>query len=333
MSKDNVLLEIKNLSVEYPTHFGVVQAVGNVDLTVRRGEALGLVGESGCGKSTLGFALLQLLRPPGRIAGGEIWFNGENLTAKSESEMRKIRGKHIAMIFQDPMTSLDPLYSVAQQLIEAIQTHEPEVSHKQAMERIVRLFERFGIAEDRLHDYPHQLSGGMRQRVMIGLALALNADLIIADEPTTSLDVIVEAQIMGLLKELREDFNLTLILITHNMGIVADLADRVAVMYAGRLVEVAPVLELYEEAKHPYTQGLLRSIPNISLAESKLEIMAGSPPDLIRPPTGCRFHPRCPFVMPVCSVEEPRMREVEPGHEVACWLYEPEGGERGGGSE
>jgi len=322
MAKTNTLLELKNLDVEYPTHFGVVQAVGNVNLTIQRGEVLGLVGESGCGKSTLGFALLRLLRPPGRIAGGEIWFKGENLMAKSEAEMRKIRGKHIAMIFQDPMTSLDPLYTVSQQVVETIRVHEPDVSHEAAKERLVALFERLGIASDRLDDYPHQLSGGMRQRVMIGLALALNADLIIADEPTTSLDVIVEAQIMGLLRELRQDYNLTLILITHNMGIVANIADRVAVMYAGRLIEIAPVLELYENAKHPYTQGLLRSIPNISLAQSTLEIMAGSPPGLISPPTGCRFHPRCPFVKPICSEEEPLMQELAPGHETACWLYD-----------
>ncbi|MFQ6059532.1 MAG: ABC transporter ATP-binding protein [Anaerolineae bacterium] len=315
------LLQIRDLEVHYATRMGLVQAVDRVSLDVRRGEVLGLVGESGCGKSTLGMALLRLVPPPGRIVGGRIFFNGRDLLALSEAEMRDLRGRHISMIFQDPMTSLNPVQRIDDHIIEAIQAHEKGVSRRAARERAAELVDKLGIVSDRLTDYPHQLSGGMRQRIMIGLALALNADLIIADEPTTSLDVIVEAQILDLLKELRQAYNLTLILITHNLGVVAELADRVAVMYAAKIVEVADAIPLYEEPLHPYTQGLLKSIPNISLVQQELETMPGSPPDLISPPSGCRFHPRCPHVMDVCSQKEPPMKEIRPGRWAACWLY------------
>jgi len=235
--------------------------------------------------------------------------------------MREIRGKRISMIFQDPMTSLNPLMRVEEHIVETLRTHEKGIKREEALQRAEELLDRLGITPDRLRDYPHQLSGGMRQRVMIGLALVLNPDLIIADEPTTSLDVIVEAQILELLKELKRAYNLTLILITHNMGVVAELADRVAVMYAGKLVEVADSIPLYNEPLHPYTQGLLRSIPSISLDKWELEIMPGSPPDLINPPPGCRFHPRCPYAVDKCSAIEPPMKEVDNGHRAACWLY------------
>lgn len=321
MENNDVLLKIEDLEVHYETRAGIVRAVDHVDLDVERGETLGLVGESGCGKSTLGFSILRLVQPPGKIAGGQILFDGDDLLQKTEREMIRIRGKRIAMIFQDPMTCLNPLQRIDDHFVETVRTHEKGVSAKEARQRAADLMDKLGIIAGRLRDYPHQLSGGMRQRVMIGLALALNSDLIIADEPTTSLDVLVEAQILELMKGLRRDFNLTMILITHNMGIVAELADRIAVMYAGKLAEVAEAVALYDKPLHPYTQGLLKSIPNISLEAQKLEIMSGSPPDLIEPPTGCRFHPRCPHAMEKCSAIEPPMKEIENGHRAACWLY------------
>ncbi|HDN79048.1 MAG: ABC transporter ATP-binding protein [Chloroflexi bacterium] len=315
------ILTVKNLKVLYATRAGLVKAVDNVSLEVRRGEVLGLVGESGCGKSTLGLSILRLIPPPGKITDGQIFFNGEDLLAKTEEEMRSIRGKHIAMVFQDPMTSLDPLFRIGDQMVETILTHEKGTSKKEARERAMEILMKLGIGSERFDDYPHQLSGGMRQRVMIGLALLLNPDLLIADEPTTALDVIVEAQILDLLKDLRKTYNITLILITHNMGVVAQLADRVAVMYAGKLVEVGEAMDVFYTPLHPYTEGLLRSIPNISLEHHKLETMPGSPPDLITPPPGCRFHPRCPYVMEICSREEPPLKSLEEGHLVACWKY------------
>jgi peptide/nickel transport system ATP-binding protein len=315
------VLQIHNLSVDYPTRVGVVRAVDDVDLAVERGEVLGLVGESGCGKSTLGMAILRLLRPPGEIVGGEIIFNEHNLLDLGEAEMRQLRGSRISMVFQDPMTCLNPLQRISDHVVETIRTHQPEVSEQEARRQATALIDRLGIRSERIDDYPHQLSGGMRQRVMIGLALALNADLIIADEPTTSLDVIVEAQFLDLLRDLQRQFNLTIILITHNIGVVAELADRVAVMYAGKLIELADVFPLFDDPLHPYTRGLLNSVPNISLTEDHLQIMSGSPPDLIDPPAGCKFHPRCPRVMDRCRVDEPALREVRPGRWAACWLY------------
>lgn len=316
------VLQIHNLSVDYPTRVGVVRAVDDVDLAVERGEVLGLVGESGCGKSTLGMAILRLLRPPGKIVGGEIIFNEHNLLELGEAEMRRLRGSRISMVFQDPMTCLNPLQRISDHVVETIRTHQGDVSEQEARRQATALIDRLGIRSERIDDYPHQLSGGMRQRVMIGLALALNADLIIADEPTTSLDVIVEAQFLDLLRDLQRQFNLTIILITHNIGVVAELADRVAVMYAGKLIELADVFPLFDDPLHPYTRGLLNSVPNISLTEDHLQIMSGSPPDLIDPPAGCKFHPRCPRVMDRCRVDEPALREVRPGRWAACWLYE-----------
>jgi peptide/nickel transport system ATP-binding protein len=315
------VLQIRNLSVDYPTRVGLVRAVDDVSLTVYGGEVLGLVGESGCGKSTLGMAILRLLRPPGKIVGGEILFDGYNLLELSEEEMRRLRGARISTIFQDPMTCLNPLQRISDHFVETIQTHGPE-GKQEARRQAEELLDRLGIRTERLDDYPHQLSGGMRQRVMIGLALALNADVIIADEPTTSLDVIVEAQFLDQLRDLQRQYNLTIILITHNIGVVAELVDRVAVMYAGKLVELADVYPLFDDPFHPYTRGLLNSVPNISLTEDHLQIMGGSPPDLINPPPGCKFHPRCPRVMDRCRVEEPPFREVQSGRWTACWLYE-----------
>jgi oligopeptide/dipeptide ABC transporter ATP-binding protein len=318
----DLLYATRSLTVDYATRSGDVHAVDQVDLEIRRGEILGLVGESGCGKSTLGKALMRMIRPPGRISGGELWFDGRDLMTLSEKEMQEVRGAEIGMVFQDPMTSLNPVQRVIDHLTETIRTHEPKVSDAAARARAEELVEKLGIRRERLDDYPHQLSGGMRQRVMISLALALRAKLVIADEPTTSLDVIVEAKFLDLLRELRDEFDLTILLITHNIGVVAEVADRVAVMYAGRMAEVGDVYGVFRDAKHPYTQGLLQSVPNIDLEEHELYKMEGSPPNLLNPPSGCPFHPRCPQAMEICAVEVPVFHEVVPGQSTACWLYE-----------
>ena len=321
MSKD-ILYSIRNLSVEYQTRTGPVRAVDHVSLDIRRGEILGLVGESGCGKSTLGKALMRLHTGPARITGGELWFDGRDLMKLADREMPDVRGAEIGMVFQDPMTSLNPVQRILDHLTETIHAHEPEVSDAAARARAEELVERLGIRRERLHDYPHQMSGGMRQRVMISLALALRAKLVIADEPTTSLDVIVEAKFLDLLKELQQEFGLTILLITHNIGVVAEVADRVAVMYAAKMAEVGDVLDVFADPKHPYTQGLLRSVPNIRLDGGELYKMEGAPPNLLHPPSGCRFHPRCPFVMDVCRGQEPAFDPVEGDHLAACWLYQ-----------
>ena len=319
----DALYSIRNLSVEYATRRGVVDAVNDVSLDIRRGEVLGLVGESGCGKSTLGMALMRLIRPPGRITSGELWFGGEDLMTLSKRQMRNLRGKRIGMIFQDPMTSLNPVQRIADHLTEAILTHGIESTKAAARERSEALIDRLGIRKERIDDYPHQLSGGMRQRIMISLALALEADMIIADEATTSLDVIVEAQFLDLLRELRDEFDLTIILITHNIGVVAELADRVAVMYAGRLAEVGSVYDVFARPMHPYTYGLLQSVPSIQLGEKdQLYKMPGEPPSLMYPPTGCRYHPRCPEAMDICSRISPNFVKHSAEQFAACWLYE-----------
>jgi oligopeptide/dipeptide ABC transporter ATP-binding protein len=319
---DDTLYSVRNLSVDYTTRSGTVRAVDNVSLDIKRGEILGLVGESGCGKSTLGKALMRLHTGPAHIAAGELWFDGRDLMTYSEEDMRQIRGAELGMVFQDPMTSLNPVQRVIDHISETIRTHEPS-SEGMARQRAEELFERLGIRSERIDDYPHQMSGGMRQRVMISLALALHAKLVIADEPTTSLDVIVEAKFLDLLRELREEFGLTILLITHNIGVVAEVADRVAVMYAGHMAEVGNVEDVFDRPLHPYTQGLLQSVPNISLTEAEsLYRMGGEPPNLVNPPTGCRFHPRCPSVMPICSRLAPHLQPAVDEHLVHCWLYE-----------
>ncbi len=322
MTTNDILYSVRELVVEYHTRVGDLNAVDHVSLEIKRGEVLGLVGESGCGKSTLGKALMRMIQDPGRIVSGELWFNDVELLSLSNEKMRQLRGSRISMIFQDPMTSLNPVQRVVDHITETIQVHEPKTSDKAARARAAELVDRLGINRNRLDDYPHQLSGGMRQRVMISLALALRADLVIADEATTSLDVIVEAQFLDLLKELRKEFDLTILLITHNIGLVAELADRVAVMYAGRMAEVAEVRQLFSDAKHPYAQGLLKAVPNIRLDDDELYKMPGSPPNLITAPTGCRFHPRCPQVMEICAQQAPKFQEVSPGQLASCWLYQ-----------
>lgn len=320
---EDILYSVRDLTVEYNTRAGAVQAVDNVSLDIRRGEILGLVGESGCGKSTLGKALMRLHTGPARITQGELWFDGRDLMKLSDKEMPDVRGAEIGMVFQDPMTSLNPVQRILGHLTETIQTHEPETSEAAARTRAEELVERLGIRRERLNEYPHQMSGGMRQRVMISLALALRAKLVIADEPTTSLDVIVEAKFLDLLKELQKEFGLTILLITHNIGVVAEVADRVAVMYAAKMAEVGDVRDVFVDPKHPYTQGLLRSVPNIELDGAELYKMEGAPPNLLHPPVGCRFSPRCPHVMHICRTEEPAFDPVGPGeHLASCWLYQ-----------
>lgn len=314
------ILKIEDLDVHFPIHIGTVRAVEGVNLELVRGEVMGLVGESGCGKSTLGFSILNLLRPPGEIAAGRILFNGRDIVTMSERELLSLRGEHISMIFQDPLTSLNPLFRIEQQFIETIRTHKKDVNKKTAYQMAENMLERLGIAPGRLAEYPHQMSGGMRQRIMIGMALVLNPQLIIADEPTTALDVIVEAQFLDLLNELRHQFNLTIIVISHNLGIVAQMAERVTVMYGGSLAEVGTAEAIFGEPLHPYTQGLLASIPNIKLEQPKLVTMPGSPPDLVNPPPGCPFEPRCPQRISICSKEKPPDFDQD-GRTVACWLY------------
>jgi len=321
MAEKRILLEVSDLQVHYSVRTGTVRGVDHVSLAVYEGETLGLVGESACGKSTLGRAILRLVSEPGEIVGGQILFNGEDLLAKNDKEMAQIRGNKISMVFQDPMTSLNPLQRIDEHFVETIRAHEPRTTKAEALEQAAVMFDHLGIQRQRLQYYPHQLSGGMRQRVMIGLALILSSGLVIADEPTTSLDVIVEAQILDLLKGLKDKLQMTLILISHNLGIVAEMADRLAVMYAGKLVEVAPAQALFDEPLHPYTQGLLASVPNIRLDDVTLTTMSGAPPDLISPPAGCRFHPRCPQRMDRCQEEEPPFRPARVGHSAACWLY------------
>ncbi len=321
------LLDVKNLKTYFFTDVGVVRAVDGVDLYIDKGETLGVVGESGCGKSVTALSIMKLIpQPPGRIVEGEINYNGTNLVTLPPNRMRKIRGKEISMIFQEPMTSLNPVFTVGEQIAEAIRLHEG-LGRREAMAKTVDMLKLVHIpnAERRVKEYPHQLSGGMRQRIMIAMALSCNPNLLIADEPTTALDVTIQAQILDLLNELKSKLRMAVLLITHDMGVIAETAQRVVVMYAAKVAEEAPVGDLFKEPLHPYTQGLLRSIPRIDLAATtrqRLETIPGTVPTLrgdIAP--GCRFAPRCPFVKSVCTEKDPVLKEVKPGHKVSCWLY------------
>ncbi|HVO40523.1 MAG TPA: ABC transporter ATP-binding protein [Spirochaetia bacterium] len=320
MERRETILSVRNISIEYPISIGVVKAVEDVSLTLDDGEALGLVGESGCGKSTLGLSLLKLLRPPGRVTGGQLLYRGTDILGLGNHELLSLRGRNIAMIFQNPLTSLNPLFTVRSHFLETIHFHDPSMPTARATEAVEKMLATLGIERKRLTEYPHQLSGGMRQRIMIGLALIMNPDILIADEPTTSLDVIVEAGFTQLLADLRRLYRLSIILITHNLGLVAEIADRIAVMYAGKLMEVASAREIFSRPLHPYTQGLISCVPNIRLEQKELVTMPGSPPNLAAPPAGCRFAPRCPKVMPICREKAPALIEHEPGHSAACWL-------------
>lgn len=316
------LLQVEGLSVEYRTDAGVARAIRDVSLELRRGETLGIVGESGSGKSTLGLAIMGLLPPAAVVTGGRVRFGSSELSSMGQESLRRVRGGKIAMIFQDPMTSLNPVKKVGDHFTEYIRTHERNVNGEEARRRTEEVLRDLGISPERMEDYPHQFSGGMRQRVMIGLALVLRPELIIADEPTTALDVIVEAQILEQLRELKQRYSLSVILITHNMGIVAEMADRVAVMYGGKIVEVAPTLNIFGDAKHPYTQALLQSIPSVGSESKPLKIIPGFPPDLSRLPSGCSFHPRCPYAFDRCRVDDPQLLPTGPEAKAACHLLD-----------
>jgi peptide/nickel transport system ATP-binding protein len=318
------LLEIRGLKTHFATDDGMVHAVDGVDLTLDRGETLGVVGESGCGKTVTALSALKLIAmPPGRIVAGEVLWQGRDLVPLGPREMQRIRSKEIGIVFQEPMTSLNPVYTVGAQIAETIRAHEP-LGRRAALGKAVEMLRLVHIPnpERRVRDYPHQFSGGMRQRVMIAMALSCNPQLLIADEPTTALDVTIQAQILELLAELKGRLGMAVMLITHAMGVVAETAQRVAVMYAGKVVEEAPVGELFSRPRHPYTQGLIRSIPRIDKAgrKTRLAAIAGVVPSLVDPAPGCRFAPRCPFAMPVCTAATPPLRRIGPNHKVACVL-------------
>lgn len=321
------LLEVKNLKTYFFTDGGVVKSVDDVSFNVKPGKTLGVVGESGCGKSITSLSIMQLVEtPPGKIVGGEIIYNGENLLNKDKDEMRKIRGGEIAMIFQEPMTSLNPVFTVGQQIMEALMIHT-DMDKTKAKERAIEMLKlvRIPLAEKRFNEYPHQLSGGMRQRVMIAMALAQNPSLIIADEPTTALDVTIQAQIMELMKEMKEKTGVSIMLITHDMGVVAEMADKIMVMYAGMVIEYATAREIFKDPKHPYTKGLLASIPRKDKDIDRLYTIEGTVPSLTSMPKGCRFCDRCTCAMEKCRNEQPPMYQFGE-RSVRCFLYEDKGG-------
>ena len=320
------LLEVKNLKVNFKTYGGEVQAVRDVSFHVDKGEIVAIVGESGSGKSVTVQTIMGLIpMPPGKIKGGQILFEDKDLLALSKREMQKVKGSKISMVFQDPMTSLNPTMKVGKQIEEGLINHQ-KLSGNEAKEKAVEMIRLVGISnpEERYNQYPHEFSGGMRQRVMIAIALACNPHLLIADEPTTALDVTIQAQVLNLMKDLKEKTNTAIILITHDLGVVAETAQRVMVMYAGTVVESGTVMELFENPRHPYTWGLLESIPDTSSVEKKRLIpIDGSPPDLFSPPKGCPFAPRCKYAMEICLTEMPEAYEISEGHQAKCWLNDP----------
>lgn len=316
------LLDVRNLKTYFYTGDGVVPSVDGVSLHINNGETLAVVGESGCGKSVTALSIMRLITsPPGKIVSGEIFFEGEDLLKKSEAEMRKIRGNRVSMIYQDPMTSLNPVYTVGAQIAESAQLHQG-LSHKDAIVKAIEILRLVGIPlpERRVHEFPHQLSGGMRQRVMIAMALICNPKLLIADEPTTALDVTIQAQILELLKKIKQALGMAILLVTHDLGVVAETCDRVVVMYGGKVVEEADVVSLFALPLHPYTEGLLASIPKLDENHEKLYVIEGSVPNPLHLPAGCRFAPRCPYAIEQCRAQQPSLEEVAPGRHVACFL-------------
>ena len=324
MSDNTKLIDIQGLKVEYQTDEAVVHALEGLNLTLGTGETLGLVGETGAGKTTLALSIMGLIAdPPGKITQGEINFKGQNLLKLPEAEMRKVRGGKISMIFQDPMTSLNPIIPVDEQVAEMIGLHT-KLNKAEALKKALEMLETVGIQADRASEYPHQFSGGMKQRVVIAIALACNPELLIADEPTTALDVTIQAQVLELMKNLKTDFDTSMIMITHDLGIVAEICDHVAIMYAGRIVESAPTATFYDNPVHPYTIGLFESIPDVEQERDELMVIAGLPPDPTDMPPGCPFHPRCSKATERCSQEAPVPVEIEPGHFVSCFIEQEE---------
>ncbi len=321
--KESPLLEVQDLHTRFTTYRGVLRAVDGLSLAVGRGETLALVGESGCGKSVTALSIMRLIRPPGRIAGGRVLFDGENLMGKTEAQMRDIRGSRIGMVFQDPLSTLNPTFSVRTQLTETLKIHRV-ARGGEARERAVALLEAMGIPapRERLRSYPHELSGGMRQRVMIAIAVSCEPDLLIADEPTTALDVTLQAQIMDLLAAVKRERGLAVLLITHDLGLVSQFAERAAVMYAGAIVEQGTVAEILDDPLHPYTQGLLRCVPRLGKPDIPIRPIEGVVPDLVNLPAGCRFAPRCPEALERCQLVVPAVYQQGPGRLVRCYLYE-----------
>ncbi|WP_164667594.1 ABC transporter ATP-binding protein [Virgibacillus doumboii] len=318
------ILDVRDLHVTFSTYGGTVKAVRGVNFHVNKGETLAIVGESGCGKSVTSNAIMRLIPdPPGKISNGTIEFNGKELTRLPEKEMRSIRGVDISMIFQDPMTALNPTLTIGTQLIEGLQQHH-KTSHADAKEKALEMMKLVGIPnpEERFKQYPHQFSGGMRQRIVIAIALICEPELLIADEPTTALDVTIQAQILELFGKIQEQTGVSIILITHDLGVVAKIANRIAVMYAGKIVEVGTRREIFYNPEHPYTKGLLKSVPRLDVKGEKLTPIAGTPPDLFSPPQGCPFAARCPFVMEVCDKVYPAHTELSESHQVDCWLQD-----------
>lgn len=315
------LLNVDNLKTYYFTARGPVMAVDGVNFQIGKGKAMGLVGESGCGKTTVALSLLKILPTGGEIVGGEILFKGLNIVDLKESDMRRdVRWKGISLIFQGAMNALNPTHRVKDQIIEAIRLHEPDVTKEVAKKRVTKLFEMVGMEPARMENYPHEYSGGMKQRAMIAMALACNPDLLIADEPSTALDVIVQAQVLQLIKSLKEKLDLSLMLITHDLSIVAETCDNIAIMYAGKIVEYGGIRAVFKEPLHPYAQQLIEAFPHIKAPKTRLISIAGAPPDLLSPPGGCRFHPRCNYSMEICKKKEPPFLEVKDGHYVSCHL-------------
>ncbi len=321
MSKKE-LLNIENLAINYITDDGTVKAVNGIDIKLNKGETLGLVGETGAGKTTTALGIMRLVpNPPGKIVEGKIEFEGRDLLEVEEEEMRMIRGNKISMIFQDPMTSLNPVMTVGEQISEVIEIHQ-DLNRQDAMKKAEEMLELVGISKTRSNNYPHQFSGGMKQRVIIAISLACNPQLLIADEPTTALDVTIQAQVLDLMNDLKEEFHTAMILITHDLGVVSEVCDKVAIMYAGEIIESATLKQLFENPKHPYTLGLFGSIPNLEEESDRLKPIKGLMPDPTNLPTGCKFHPRCPYSTDLCSKQHPKAIEIEESHRVKCLIYE-----------
>ena len=321
----DILLEVKNLKTYFYTEDGIARAVDGMDFIIRKGETLGMIGESGCGKSVSALSIMQLVAsPPGKIIEGEIWFEGEDLLKKNPSEIKKIRGNDISMIFQEPMTSLNPVFTIGNQIMEPIILHQ-KLDKKKALKKAIEMLDLVGISspEKQIDNYPHQLSGGMRQRAMIAMALSCEPKLLIADEPTTALDVTIQAQILELLKEIREEIGMAVMMITHDLAVIAEVSDDVLVAYAGKALEYADVKTIFKDPRHPYTQALYDSIPRLTdTKKRRLEVIPGMVPNPLEFPSGCRFHPRCKFAKSFCKKEEPQLKEVSNTHNVSCFIYD-----------